>query len=153
MDTTKQPMIKTDAIMLIESNFIRYPENPNIWRRLVQLNYEHNINSDSVGNGFLTLLVSGTSKENGKVIFEARVRYLGVFISDPENQNLPLEEFLRFHAPAHIYPYAREFLTTLSTRSGMPSIILPPVNMSAVLNVDMKGVVEDNSITPTVDNN
>lgn len=146
MDTTKPPQITTDAIILLESNFIRYPENPSVLVPTIEIAYESTLIDQRTGHGLLTVIASGVAQDSGHKVFESRIRFLGVFLTEDDNPNLPLEDFLKVHAPAHIYPYAREFLTSLSTRSGMPPLILPPLNMAALLKVQIDGEVHDQTI-------
>lgn len=151
MNKDKQPGIVTESIILLESNFIRYPVYSEEIEPRVSLSYSSNQAQDNKWNGVLTANVSALTVPEGEKIFEARIRYLGVFKADPENENLEIDKFIRYHAPAHIFPYLREFLTSLSTRSGLPQVILPPVNMAALQKIDMEGHITGQKIEPKVD--
>ncbi|MDZ4122276.1 MAG: protein-export chaperone SecB [Candidatus Cloacimonadaceae bacterium] len=144
-DDTQAPMIKTEAIFLIESNFIRYPENSQVIIPSVEIDYESNVR-DKIGQGFLSVNITCTSQESGQKVFEARIRYLGVFREDESDPNMGIDEFMKVNAPAHMYPFVREFVASLSTRSNMPSLILPPINIAAMIKVQLDGEVSDNKI-------
>lgn len=151
MDREKQPGIITDAIILLESNFIRYPVYSDEIESQVSLSYSYQEAQDDKWNGILTANVTAKSVPGNDKIFEARIKYLGVFKVDATNTNLMIDEFISFHAPAHIFPYLREFLTSLSTRSGLPQIILPPMNMAGVKKMDIEGQIKDKKIEPVID--
>lgn len=151
MNKDRQPGIVTESIILLESNFIRYPVFSMEIEPRVSLSYSSDQAHDNKWNGVLTANVSALTVPEGEKIFEARIRYLGVFKVDPSNENLKIDEFIRYHAPAHIFPYLREFLTSLSTRSGLPQVILPPVNMAALQKLDIEGHIKDQKIEPKID--
>lgn len=146
MDEQKQPGIKTEAIILLESNFIRYPVYADTIEPTVELSYTASMVKKDKWHGVLCANVSCLAGENSDKVFEARIRYLGVFNTDPDNANLEIDKFMDYHAPAHLYPYLREYLTSLSTRSGLPAIILPPLNMAALRNIRLDGTVKDDTI-------
>lgn len=137
MDTNTQPRINPEAIILIESNYIRYPCELEDIESLVNLDYEHNMINENKGNGFLTINAEGKCANSQVKIYELRVRYLGIFTSEGNDENLPLSEFMKIHAPAHMFPYIREYVTSLTLKSGLPPIVLPPANMAALLNAKL----------------
>jgi protein-export chaperone SecB len=151
MNKERQPGIITEAIILLESNFIRYPVYSDEIEPKVSLSYSSQKANDDKWNGVLTANVSAVTSPDGEKIFEARIRYLGVFKAEPGDENLKVDDFIKYHAPAHIFPYLREYLTSLSTRSGLPQVILPPVNMAALQKIDMEGHITDQKIEPKID--
>lgn len=150
MNKDKQPGIITQSIILLENNFIRYPVYSEAIMPNVQLSYSSNKAQNNTWNGVLAANISAYTEPGDELIFEAKIKYLGVFKADPDNVNLNVEDFIRFHAPAHIFPYLREFLTSLSTRSGLPQIVLPPVNMAALQKAQIEGRVEEQIIEPDI---
>jgi preprotein translocase subunit SecB len=138
MNDRLQPRIFTDSIMLVKSVFNRYPVFPGNMHTNINLAYSYKLYDENNGHGELTLECTGESKENGDKVFDAVVQFLGVFRGDADNPNMPLEHFLKNQAPGHIYPYAREYLTSLSTRSGMQAVILPPLNIASVLGLELE---------------
>ncbi|HAV92719.1 TPA: hypothetical protein DCW38_06015 [candidate division WOR-3 bacterium] len=57
------------------------------------------------------------------------VTMIGLFSTDSANPNLDLEDFSKNNAPAIIFPYIREFVSNISSRTGLQPIILPPMNI------------------------
>lgn len=143
-DNTRPPEISTKAIFLLESNCMRYPEKPIVISPKVVMEYESKING-KVAQGILTLIVTCTSKETENKVFEARIRYVGVFEADVDDPNMPLEDFIVVNAPAQIFPYAREYLSNLSMRSNIQPIILPPFNIAAFTKGTLEGEIRNNN--------
>ena len=135
MDKKKQPGINTVAIMLISDSFVRYPEIPRSVQTSLNFTYSYSCTPDGQGSGELTLKTTGRASENDAPIYEAEIKYVGIFQADKENPNMQIVEFMKSHAPAHIFPYLREFLSSLSSRAGLPTIILPPLNILALTKV------------------
>jgi len=140
MNKSQQPGINTESIMLIKCTFDRYPVHPQRMSTKIDLAYNSNMVDDNCAQGELSLHVEGHSAEelgNG-LVFSADINFVGVFSALTSESNLPLDDFIKNQAPAHIYPYAREFLTSLSARSGMPPVILPPINIAAILELKLE---------------
>ncbi len=140
MDKSRDPGIITESIMLIDADFKRQPIAPKNVHTEVQLSYYGSCVSETHARGTMKVDVKGTNKQESsdEEVFTARLTFVGVFRQDTKNPNMELDVFIKNHAPGHIFPYAREFVTSLSYRSGLPIIILPPVNMAALIQADMK---------------
>jgi len=79
------------------------------------ISYQNSFIGDSQAQGILSVVVTGICEESQQVVYDATIKYLGIFQEDGET-NLPLNDFMAVHAPAHIYPYVREYLSSLSMR-------------------------------------
>jgi len=44
-----------------------------------------------------------------------------------------LEEFSMANGPAYVIPYARELIANITSRAGIPTLIIPPVNVFALI--------------------
>jgi preprotein translocase subunit SecB len=61
--------------------------------------------------------------------FRLRVAYSGKFsVTDDANLDL-FRRFARYSAPGILIPYLREVITTVSARSGLGALIMPPVSV------------------------
>jgi preprotein translocase subunit SecB len=49
-----------------------------------------------------------------------------------------LEEFSKVQGPALLFPFAREIIADLTMRSGFPPLIIPPVNILALVGKSPK---------------
>jgi preprotein translocase subunit SecB len=148
MDKNKQPGIRTNAIMLIESKFVRFPEIPSSIETVCSFDYKYNCFPDGSGQGELTLNSSGKCSGSETLIYTAEIKYLGVFQMDTNEPNMEIEDFMRVNASAHIFPYLREFLSSLSVRAGLPTIILPPMNIMAFTESVSKDSTEGIGVAP-----
>lgn len=118
--------------MLIENNFLRFPDVPQLIQTKLDFGYSYSCTPEGSGQGELTLHTSGKNSENNDIVYQADIKYIGIFQMDQANPNMDIDEFMKSHAPAHMFPYLREFLSSLSVRAGLPTIILPPINILAL---------------------
>lgn len=66
-----------------------------------------------------------------------RARLHAVFQCVGEHQSLPLLDFVHDNAPALLVPFVREAIASLTSRGLHGALLLPPVNMVAVMqNMD-----------------
>ena len=79
----------------------------------------------------VTLVVTVTAKSGDKVLFLVETSQAGVFqirnVSESE-----LAPVLGIVCPNVLFPYARESVSDLITRSGFPPVLLAPVNFEAI---------------------
>lgn len=127
MDPQKAPGIKIDAIILAELSFHRDPMLPQILEFEFVITAETSINEDK-SRLQLSLTVDTKEKNSGSIT--ARCRTIGLFSVDNEHKNMPLEEFAKANAPALMLPFCREVLASTSIKSGIPAILMPPMNMT-----------------------
>jgi len=132
MDKERQPGIRTIAIMLVDSRFTRYPEVGQSVQTDLRFEYTYSCFNEGKGQGELSLRTTGKNSENDTIAYEAEIKYVGIFQVEQNAENMMIDEFMKSYAPAHIFPYLREFLSSLSTRAGLPTIILPPLNIIAL---------------------
>lgn len=77
-----------------------------------------------------TLTYEQSSDENGTE-FSATIKMIGFFekVGDTE---LGIDTFAKINAPAIIYPYIREHLSSLTTKAAVGTVILAPYNFQAI---------------------
>jgi preprotein translocase subunit SecB len=64
---------------------------------------------------------------------ELRVTICGRFRAEGDHQEVSLENFVRFHAPAILMPFARETISNLTTRGFYDTLVLPPLNVQMLM--------------------
>lgn len=145
MDNSREPGIITESILLVDAVFKRHPIAPKNVHTDIQLSYHGSCVSEEHAQGTMKVNVHGINKSEGsdEEVFNAVLTFVGVFRKDVKNPNMDLSMFINNHAPAHMFPYVREFVTSLSYRSGLPVIILPPINMAALLHINMEADLTD----------
>ena len=57
---------------------------------------------------------------------------MGQFQEDAEEPTIALKEFANKEAPAILFPYVREYVSSLTLKSGIAPIVLPPINFQNV---------------------
>lgn len=128
MDTTKQPGIAFENVILKDLHFSRKTgllEKPEL-----SINFRSS---------------SGLSPEKNKLVFELECSItekkdlisiqcvmVGMFSQISEQENMDLETFAQNNAAALMFPYIREIIATTTARAGIPAVILPPMNVKAL---------------------
>ncbi len=79
----------------------------------------------------VTVTVTVTARAGEQAIFLAEAKQAGIFAMRgiPKEQ---IEPLLGVTCPNILYPYAREAISDLVTRSGFPPVVLAPVNFEAL---------------------
>lgn len=62
------------------------------------------------------------------------------FIFDNDVEDSSLQNYMIYNAPALLFPYIRAYISTLSSLSGAPTIILPTLNMSNLAPILVKNL-------------
>ena len=129
MDQSKQPGLKFDRIIVKNINFDRTEQFTG--KPKLNINFKQNIQIDPNKNRMICLLTGSLEDENKNFHFEATIA--GFFSSKEENPNMPIEEFAKSNALAHMFPFFRELVFNITSRAGIPPIILPPMNVNAMI--------------------
>lgn len=82
------------------------------------------------------------SVKNDKDVEESNLEILVTMTGLFEKENtVPFsdDQFVKVNGPAIIYPYIRQHIRMLSLDSGIPPILLPVVNFSALYEERLKG--------------
>jgi len=110
-------------IVLLESEFKRGKKSLNE----KDLNFAINIEKDlKEKNLYIALIVTLRDISENEGLF-IKIKMLGVF--EMVNSNaLSVEDFSRINAPAIIFPFVREHVSSLTLKAGLEPIFLPPIN-------------------------
>lgn len=79
----------------------------------------------------VTLRITVTVKVKEKTAFIVEVQQSGIFAMKGFDDE-QLKRMLGSFCPNVLYPYAREFMTSLVTHAGFPQLYLTPVNFDAL---------------------
>lgn len=118
------------------------PDSPNTFQKEWKPEMSLDINTDTnkLENEVfeVTLTLTVTVKNEGKVAFLTEVKQAGIFTIQgaPEEQ---LQHLLGSFCPSILYPYAREVVTDVVTRGSFPQLVLAPVNFDALYAQQMEG--------------
>lgn len=131
MDKTKQPGISFDGIMLVKEEFWRdyiVPDDIDM-----DLKFE---SSNQIVDNRATSEVTSTLKliANGQDVIKLESKFVGFFSIDENEKNMDLDNYMKINSAALMFPYIREHITTITAKAGINPIMLPPLNLIAILN-------------------
>jgi preprotein translocase subunit SecB len=89
----------------------------------------------------VTVTVTVTARAGEKTVFLAEVAQAGIF----SVRGVPAQDLgplLGIACPTILYPYAREAISDLVTRSGFPAVVLAPVSFEQIYMERMKQQAE-----------
>jgi len=121
MDKSKQPGIRFIRVFLSKLNY----ELPQVKPR----DFKYNLN-------FLD-----TYKIEGKKLIctlavqlydRFQLELTGIFETIEGEENLDLEQFAKVNAQALLMPFAREIISNITSRTPLPHLLLPPINLVAL---------------------
>lgn len=122
-----------EQVFLSKSSFSR---EPNIDFPKLQFGQEtivdHIDSTNAPGdNSFIVqVTVKITGSVEGKEVISILVTTTGIFKRHGESA-LDEETFKNVNAPAIIYPFVREHIATVAVKSGIGSLLLPPINFTS----------------------
>ncbi len=101
------------------------------WQPMLNVNLQTNSTKldDKAHEVILTVTVTATLNE--QTAFLVEVQQAGIF-SIQGFEAADLEHMLNSFCPNILFPYAREFISSLVTRGGFPALYLTPVNFDAL---------------------
>lgn len=133
----RQPGIQCKNVILVDCEFRRVPDFP---ESDIKLNYNFTYtkkNRDCDAEAFLNLKLIAKNNQD-EVVLQLGCSYVGIFSIDIENKNLEMDSFLEHNAPAIILPYIRHFVHNITAQAGIEPIILPPINILALVATSKK---------------
>lgn len=107
----------------------------------VQVKVKHRSINDAKTAFEVVLFAQVTGKAEDKTIFLAEIQQAGTFHIEGfgENEILPMLEIV---APTNLLPYAREAISNLTGRGGLPPVLISPVNFEALFMAKHKKEAE-----------
>ncbi len=124
------PGFAIQRIYVKDSSF-EAPHSPEIF--LEEWKPELNLDLDTKARALdevtheVVLTVTATVKVKDKVAFLAEVKQAGIFMAQ-NFEGEQLRQLLGSFCPNILFPYAREAITSMTTRAGFPPLYLNPIN-------------------------
>ncbi|HLR35138.1 MAG TPA: protein-export chaperone SecB [Tissierellales bacterium] len=130
MDKNKQPGISFDGIILVAEEFWRdfdVPEDGDLDFSIEAANskIDENYNVELETN----LRIIKDDEEKLKL----QSKFVGLFSTIDGEENMDIDEYIENNAPALMFPYVREHISAITTKSGINPIFLPPINFVTLL--------------------
>lgn len=137
MDASKQPGIKFSGVILVKDEFERVP--------VVGAELETNVGfaiSANESDGTYYVEIETTVKLSEEEVEKVTLvcKHVGMFSVDEDTPNMPIEDFMKYNAPAIIFPYIREHISSITSKAGIPTVILPPMNIVAMIDQGEKQI-------------
>lgn len=146
MDETRQPGIRFDTVLLRRASYEELPEGEQVEREFEELALSiairsrfpkaHGETEPTTAEVQLKLSVEPASAPPP---FFAEVVVAGRF-SYADEKNLNLDAFVSNQAPALLFPFAREAIANLTVRTRFGPVLIPPVNVRALIEQDEQSV-------------
>lgn len=121
MDKSKQPGIKFERVFLSKLKYELPAVEPGKFKYDINLASSYKIDGEK-------LIYSLTLKLYDK--FELEIT--GIFTTIKGKENLSLDKFADINAPILLVPFLREILSNITSRTPLPHLLLPPINISAL---------------------
>ncbi len=121
MDKNKQPGIRFLKVYLSKLNY----ELPDVKPK----DFEYDLNfSDSYRIKEKKLIFTF----NISLYERFQLELTAIFETIEGEENLDLEKFAKINAPAFLFPFAREVISNITSRTPLPHLLLPPINLVAI---------------------
>lgn len=135
MDKDKQPGISFDGIMLVKENFWRDYDVPEDTKPDFKINMGWNVKDNIY---FVELSTILRLLHDGKETLKLENTFVGIFSIVNDKENMEIEAYVKNNAPALMFPYIREHISTITQKSGIRPILLPPINILALIKQSEK---------------
>lgn len=103
----------------------------NEWKPNLHLDLNTQVNRVGDAAFEVVLTVTVTVKNTDNVAYLCEVQQAGLFSIAMEDEGA-LKRALGTECPATLFPYAREFVSSLVSRGGFPQLVLVPVDFEAL---------------------
>lgn len=134
MDKDKQPGISFDSIMLVKENFWRGYNVPEESEPKLEFGLTWNIENNKYVVGLSTTLKL-IHEEAEVLVLENE--FIGLFSIIECSPNMDIEQYVKNNSAALMFPYVREHISAITQKSGVKPVLLPPINVLALVkNLD-----------------
>ncbi len=133
--------------LIVKAQYIKdlsfeIPGAPEIFRQLnaePEIEVEINVQPDDLGDGEfeVVLLVEVRATVDDETAFVAELKYAGLF---ELNSSIPEEyigSILLVECPRILFPFARNIIASATSESGMPPLMLQPIDFNAIVQAQM----------------
>jgi preprotein translocase subunit SecB len=151
-DAQNQPIFSIEKLYVKDIS-LEIPNAPQVFleREAPQVDIQLHHESQPVEEGvYQTLLtVTVTAKVGEKTLFLVEVGQAGIFVI----RNVPqadLDPILGIACPNILYPYVREVVSDIVTRSGFPPVVINPVNFESLYAAQKQAQAEQQAAQPVI---
>jgi preprotein translocase subunit SecB len=133
-DPTREPGIRTAGIVV---DRIRFDDIEPGEPTFNTLDYKIAINRAAFEDPAaieVTVVLFISPEQGVESRYSLEVAVTGRFETDTTAPNMPLSEFARYNGPAVVMPFVREIVANITARSRRGLVLLPAVNVQALVN-------------------
>ncbi len=127
METAPKPAFTLQNVDLLTVNFRRDDELVNAGSVQNRLQI-HTAYRTELPYLFVTLEAEIWQEQDGKRPLEITVKMGGQFLVAEGTDQTILENFADINGPAILFPFVRELIASLTTRAGIPTVLVQPLN-------------------------
>lgn len=135
MDKGKQPGIRFDNIMLVKEEFWRDTTVPDDVKPDLKIGMSW---GGQNGNYVVEITTTLGLIHGDKECLKLMCKFVGMFSTIENNENMDLDEFVKNNSAAIMFPYIREHISSVTQKSGVKPVLLPPVNIIALIKKSEK---------------
>lgn len=133
-------------VILIESLFKRVSEvdyTSNDYDNKLNIDISKSIEGNELSVELTVEIKTGVGE---KTDVEMVVKMVGQFTRTAGIDQIPVERFAKVNAPAIIFPFVREHIASVTSKAGIPTILLPPINFVKMAEDEDNNLVEKEEI-------
>jgi preprotein translocase subunit SecB len=104
----------------------------------MQVNISYNISNSLNPEKTRLATIVGAEIKSIDESFSLACKMVGLFSVISGHENMDIEQFGQTNAPALIFPYLREMISSITTKAGFAALILPPINLSVIMQQNNK---------------
>lgn len=119
-------MYKLKKVLLAESNFKRAKSVGSLDDHSITIDIVPSVTDSN--EFFVELIAEYRQPAQGDAEIEIKVKMVGQFETEGENEVLTLDSFSNVNAPAIIFPFVREHIASLTGKAIPNAIYIPPIN-------------------------
>ena len=151
MDEEQKPGIRFRGVQLIDLRFSIKGKLPERIPFAPRFNLQANLfDEEKTLNLIFTVDAFAEVSEKERPGIDLAFTFVGQFEAVGEG-GMPLREFAKLNAPAHMVPYVRELIANITTRSPLPTLNIGPINVVALINEGQAGFEVSEEKKPTQD--
>ena len=133
--------------LIVKAQYIKdlsfeIPGAPAIFGRLTsepEIEVQINVQPDDLGDGAfeVVLTIEARATVDDETAFVAELEYAGLF---ELNSSIPEEyigSILLVECPRILFPFARNIIASATSESGMPPLMLQPIDFNAIVQAQM----------------
>lgn len=132
MENKNEPGIRLLSVFISKLNFDTHPAFPQQRGLSLAMDLNHKFTQDDTRLETLLTIDLWNSEKREESPFNITATVVGLFEEIPGGA-VTLKKFAEINAPSILFPYLREAVSSITAKSHLGSVLLPPVNIAALI--------------------